>query len=144
MWDKVTKGICAAFGAVAGCLGVVLTPMFNVLAIVMAIDWITGVVIAALGMSPKTESGGLSSKAGFVGLAKKGFIIVIVFVATMLDKAIGNTTMVFQSMATMYYIANEGISILENASVLGVPFPEKIKEALEDMKQKSNKEKKDE
>lgn len=143
MWDKVTKGICAALGAVAGFLGG-WTPMLTILAAVMAVDYLTGLVIAALGMSPKTESGGLSSKAGFVGLAKKSFIIVIVFVATMLDKAIGNTAMVFQSMTTLYYIANESISILENASVLGVPFPEKIKEALEDMKQKSNKEKKDE
>lgn len=138
MWDKITKAACAALGAVAGFLGG-WTPLLTVLAAVMTIDYITGFLIAALGLSPKTESGGLSSKVGFIGLAKKAFIIIIVFVATMLDKAIGNSTYVFQSATTLYYIANEALSILENATRLGVPFPERVKNALEELRAKNGK-----
>ena len=89
---------------------------------------------AAAGKSDKTEHGGLSSKAGFVGIARKGIIMLIVLLATLLDRALNNGTMVFQTAATCYYIANEGLSILENAARLNVPFPEVIKRALESMK----------
>ena len=82
----------------------------------MGIDYASGLIVAACGRSPKTEAGGLSSKAGFVGLARKGFIMLIVLLATLLDRAVGNQAMVFQSAATCYYIANEGLSILEYPS----------------------------
>ena len=107
--------------------------MLTILVTVMSIDYITGVLVAALGRSDKTEHGGLSSKVGFVGIARKGVVMLIVLLATMLDRAIGNTTLVFQSAATMYYIANEGLSILENASRIGISVPGFIRARLEDM-----------
>ena len=127
MWDKMVKTLAAAAGAVMGWwtgLGV----MPQVLAVVMVIDYITGLMCAWKGVSPKTESGHVSSKAGFDGLIKKAAIILVVLLALQIDTAIGT---------------NEGVSILENTALLGVPYPAALMNALETMKQKGE-DKKDE
>ena len=136
-WDNIVKGLCAAGGAVAGLLGewdVTLT----VLSVMMCVDYLSGVIVAVCGRSPKTETGGLNSKVGFIGLAKKGFIMLMVLVAALLDRVIGTDGTMFRSMAVGYYIANEGLSVLENMALGGVPFPERLKQLLEQTKQKSN------
>ena len=138
MWDKIVKVVCLAAGAVAGLYGEWTTAL-TILVTMMGIDYVTGVLVAVSGKSPKTEGGGLSSKVGFVGLARKGFLMLIVLVATMLDKAIGNSSMVFQTATVFYYIANEGLSILENADLMGVPFPAFVKERLEEMRERKDK-----
>jgi len=138
MWDKIVKGLCLAAGAVAGLYGEWTTAL-TILVTMMCIDYVTGVLVAISGKSPKTEGGGLSSKVGFVGLARKGFLMLIVLVATMLDKAIGNSSMVFQTATVFYYIANEGLSILENADLMGVPFPTFVRERLEEMRERKEK-----
>lgn len=138
MWDKIIKGACLVVGAIAGLYGEWTTAL-SILAIMMGVDYITGVLVAITGKSLKTDNGGLSSKVGFVGIARKGFVMLIVLVATQLDKAIGNTAMVFQTATTFYYIANEGLSILENADLMGVPFPHFIKERLESMRESKDK-----
>ena len=134
-WDKVIKWLAGIAGAIAGLFGE-WTMMLTILVVVMAIDYISGWIVAWCGRSPKTEGGGLSSKVGFVGIAKKGFIMLLVLLATLLDRAIGNETMVFQSSLVFYYIANEGLSILENAALMGVKFPEKLRKALEALREK--------
>lgn len=134
-WDKITKAILAVIGAVAGLFGE-WNQMLTILVVMMAADYLTGWIVAWCGRSPKTESGGLSSKIGFIGLAKKGLILLIVLVATLLDSAIGAGTSVFQSSMVLYYIANEGLSVLENAALLGVRFPEKLRKALETMRER--------
>lgn len=136
-WDKILKALAAVAGAVAGLFGEWTTAL-TILVVLMAIDYISGWIVAASGRSPKTENGGLSSKVGFIGIAKKGFIMLLVLLATMLDKAIGGGTTIFQSSIVLYYIANEGLSILENAALMGVPFPGKIKRALETMREKED------
>lgn len=133
-WDKVLKIIAGVAGAIAGLFGE-WTTMLTILVVVMATDYISGCIVAACGKSPKSENGGLSSKVGFVGIAKKAFIMILILLATMLDRAVGNGTMVFQSSLVLYYIANEGLSILENAALLGVRFPEKLKKALETLRE---------
>lgn len=136
-WDNITKALAAAVGAAAGLLGewnVALT----CLAVLMVCDYVTGLIVAWRGKSPKTETGGVSSKAGFDGLIRKFFIMVVILVATLLDVAIGNSTRVFQTAATMYYIANEGISILENTALMGVRYPSFIVKALEALRDKSD------
>lgn len=138
MWDKIIKGACAILGVIAGLYGE-WTAALSILAIMMGVDYITGVLVAITGRSPKTDGGGLSSKIGFIGIAKKGFIMLIVLVATQLDRAIGNTSMVFQTATVFYYIANEGLSILENAEAIGVPFPAFIRERLETMREAKDK-----
>lgn len=136
-WDKVIKWLAGIAGAIAGLFGE-WTTMLTILVVVMAIDYISGWIVAWCGRSPKTEGGGLSSKVGFVGIAKKGFIMLLVLLATLLDRAIGNETMVFQSSLVFYYIANEGLSILENAALMGVKFPEKLRKALEALREKED------
>lgn len=137
-WDKVVKIIASIGGAIAGVFGE-WSIMLTLLACIMVVDYISGLIVAWRGKSPKTENGGVSSKAGFDGLAKKAMILLVVLLATILDKALGSTAMMFQTAATAYYIANEGISILENVALLGAPFPPAIKDALESMKTKGAK-----
>lgn len=134
-WDKILKMLAGVAGAVLGLFGE-WNEMLTILVVMMALDYLTGWIVAWCGRSPKTEGGGLSSKVGFIGLAKKGLIILIVLVATLLDHAIGKGTVVFQSSMVLYYIANEGLSILENAALLGVQFPAKLQRALEAMREK--------
>lgn len=140
MWDKIAKGLCAAGGAVLGWFGGWNT-MLTILSTVMIIDYVTGLIVAACGRSPKTDGGGLSSKVGFIGLAKKGLIFIIVLLATLLDKSTGSGKFVFQSAAALYYIGNEGLSILENAALMGVPFPKKVKTMLEELKGRADEDK---
>ena len=121
-WDKIIKWLAGIAGAIAGLFGEWNT-MLTILVILMAADYVSGWIVAMAGKSPKTDTGGLSSKVGFIGIAKKGFIMLLVLLATMLDQAIGNGTALFQSSLVLYYIANEGLSILENAALMGVRFP---------------------
>lgn len=136
-WDNITKALAGMLGAAAGLLGE-WNVLLTVLAVFMVVDYLTGLIVAWRGKSPKTESGGVSSKAGFDGLIRKFFIMVVILVATLLDVAIGNSTRVFQTAATMYYIANEGISILENTALMGVKYPAFIIKALEALRDKSD------
>lgn len=137
-WDKVIKILAGLAGFIAGLFGEWNT-MLTILVVMMAADYISGLIVAGCHKSPKTEGGGLDSKVGFIGIAKKAFIMLLVLVATMLDRAIGNGTSIFQSSLVLYYIANEGLSILENAALLGVRFPDKLKRALETMKESEDK-----
>jgi toxin secretion/phage lysis holin len=142
MWEKVLKTIAGIGGAAAGLLGE-WNMLLTILAVLMVMDYATGVVVACCGKSPKSETGGVSSKAGFDGLLRKGFIIVIVLLATVLDRAIGNGSMVFQTACTCYYIANEGVSIVENAVLMDVPVPGAIQRALEIFRKRGELEDKD-
>lgn len=137
-WNKITKFVAGLIGAAAGLLGG-WTMLLTILAWFMVIDYATGLIVAWRGRSPKSEHGGVSSKAGFDGLIRKAFIMLVVLVATLLDRAIGNQSSVFQTAATTYYIANEGISILENTSLMGVKYPTFVLRALETMRDTSDK-----
>ena len=95
----------------------------------MGVDYLSGVGIALLGKSPKSAGGALSSKAGFAGLARKAMILAIILLAAVLDHLTGSAACT--GAATMFYIVNESLSILENAVLLGVPVPQKLKQALD-------------
>ena len=136
-WDDITKTLAGIAGAVAGLLGE-WNVLLTILAIMMVLDYATGVIVAWRGKSPKTKTGGVSSSVSFDGLIKKAFIMVVVLIATLLDTAIGNTTRVFQTAATLYYIANEGISVLENTALMGVVYPSFVMKALEAMREKND------
>lgn len=127
IWKGVIKSIAAVGGAIAGAMGG-WDATLKVLVVMMIVDYLSGLMAAAMGRSDKTEYGGLSSRAGFVGLGKKGLMLAVVWMATMLDAAMG--TAMCRDAACWFYIANEGISVLENLDHVGVPFPGKIKELL--------------
>lgn len=132
-WDQITKTVMAALGAAAGVFGG-WDATLTVLMVVMAIDYLTGVIAAWMGHSPKSEGGRLDSKAGFAGLMKKALILLAVLLAAQLDRIMPAGQSVFRSMMTMFYIANESLSILENLALCGVPFPAGIKAALEQLR----------
>lgn len=99
------------------------------LLIFMAIDYLTGLLVAGLfHHSPKSEDGRLSSKAGFRGLCKKGAILLMVLLGNQLDLLFGEHWA--RSMVLFFFVANEGLSILENLGVMGVPFPKAMQQAL--------------
>ena len=129
IWEKAVRAAAACGGAVAGLLGG-WDPLLRVLAVLMAVDYLTGVLVALLGRSTKTAYGGLSSKVGAAGLARKGLMLCVVLVAAMVDSVIGTGSAMCRDAACWFYIANEGISILENAGLAGAPYPEKLKQLL--------------
>lgn len=113
------------------------------LVIIMAIDYITGVLIAiAWKKSPKSATGAADSTVGFKGLCKKGVILLVILIAVRLDITM-NLAGVVRLASIMFFIGNEGISVIENLGIMGVPFPNIIKESLEKLKAKGDKEDED-
>lgn len=105
------------------------------LLIFMAIDYITGLMVAGIfKRSKKTKNGALESHAGFKGLCRKGVMLLIVLVACRLDIEL-NTTYI-RDAACIAFIANETISIIENAGLMGVPIPKALTKAIELLKSK--------
>ena len=109
----------------------------QVLVALMVADYITGVLVAAVWhKSTKFTSGALDSKAGFKGLLKKCMILVLVMIGVLLDQAMG--TEYIRMMVVIFFIGNEGISLLENLGLMGVPYPEFLHKALEALHEQGN------
>lgn len=141
MWKKILEALSAAAGAVMSFF-CQIPPVVYILIIVMSLDFLTGVITGFLGMSKKTESGGVSSKAAFKGLLKKVLILIIVALGALVDWAI-STTADIQFAAVMYasalwFIASEGLSILENVSLIGIPVPKILIQGLDILKKKGD------
>ncbi len=100
-----------------------------VLVMFMSLDYI-------LGLLKGKVNNNLNSKTGFKGVAKKSAILVVLIVAVCLDRLIGNGTWVFRTLVCYFYIANEGLSILENCSQIGIKVPVQIQNALEQLRDK--------
>lgn len=96
--------------------------IFLTLIIFMSIDYITGVCAAIVNKQ-------VSSRIGAKGLAKKMGILCVVALATLIEKNVIDTT-ALRNAVILYYISNEGISIFENITRMGVPVPKKMKELL--------------
>lgn len=134
----------ATLFSVLGVIGGFILNLFGgwdvalmILVIFMSIDYITGILIAGVfKISPKSECGALDSKAGFKGLAKKGTTLLIVLVACQLD--ILMNTQIIRSAAIIAFSANEVISIIENAGLMGIPIPAVVTDAIEILKKKSD------
>lgn len=95
------------------------------------VDYITGVFCAVY----KHE---ISSKVGFKGISKKIFMFLLVGIAHTIDSKVLGQGNVIKTATIFFYIANEGISILENATILGMPVPKKLKDMLIQIKNDSN------
>lgn len=107
------------------------------LLIFMAIDHISGLVVAGVfKVSPKTPTGALESRAGWKGICRKGMTLLVVLVAHRLDLVIG--TNYIRDAVVIAFIANETISLVENAGLMGLPVPQVIKNAIEVLKQKGD------
>ena len=125
--------IAGAIGALLGFLFGEITGLFLALLAFMALDYITGIIIAVINRM-------LSSKTGFKGLAKKLLILVFVALGHIIDTYILGGTPAAMSAVMLFYTANEGISIIENAAALGLPVPRKLREIMEQIKDKGESE----
>ena len=143
-YERVIEFLAAAGGMIVGAYGG-WTPGSKVLVILMAVDYLTGIACALTGHSAKTESGHFWSKVAFMGLLKKGVIMLVILVAAQLDGVLGggatdvaDGASLFRSAAEFFYIASEGLSVVENAGLLGVPVPKGIRRALEVLRDKND------
>ncbi len=118
-------------GAVVGAVIGELDGMLKALLIFMTIDYLTGLLVGV-------KRNNLSSAVGFWGLAKKVFILLLVIVGNVLDVHVIGSGAVMRSAVIAFYLANEGLSILENAGNLGVPYPEKLRKVLAQLKEDDN------
>lgn len=131
--EKYFKSIVAVIGTGVTYAFGTWDTVLTVLIIFMALDYVTGLMC---GMYNKE----LSSQVGFKGLIKKCLILIVLIVAVLLDRLINEGTWVFRTLVAYFYIANEGISIVENAARLGLPVPKKLVEILSQLKEGNKKE----
>lgn len=133
--------ICAGIGAVGGWISWLLggwDTAVVTLVIFMAIDYISGLAVAGVfHASRKTDSGALESRAGWKGLCKKAMTLLFVLVAHRLDMVIGTTYI--RDAVVIAFVANELISIVENAGLMGVPLPTAIENAIDILQRKVDK-----
>ena len=124
------------FAAIGGWLGWFLggcDGLLIALVVFVAIDYVTGVMCA---VSDKK----LSSEVGFKGICRKVLIFLLVGIANILDVQVIGTGSVLRTAVIFFYLSNEGVSLLENAAHLGLPVPEKMKEILEQLHDRAEKE----
>lgn len=117
LWTGISTFFVYVFGGV--------DVAFKCLIIIMIIDYVTGVMANILN---------LDSKVGFKGIAKKVMILGLVAVGAQVDKAMGTDGYMCRTIVTMFYIANESLSIVENSAKMGLPVPKKLIEYLEQLK----------
>lgn len=125
----IGSAIASAFGG--------WTTGLTTLVIFMAIDYITGLIVAGVfHKSTKTETGTLESRAGFKGLCRKGAMLLIVLVACRLDLTLSTTYI--KDAVIIAFMANEAISIIENAGLMGVPMNDTLKNAIDVLQKKGS------
>ncbi|MEG1593292.1 MAG: phage holin family protein [Pseudoflavonifractor sp.] len=136
----IKNGVLAAIAAVGTFVAHALggwDAALKILVALMAADYITGVLVAGLWKkSNKSASGTLDSRAGFKGLCKKGVILGMVWIASLLDVAMGANYV--RTAVVLFFVGNEGLSLLENMGLMGVPFPTFFKKALEALRDKGD------
>jgi len=124
-------------GFIFASVGTLLTWLFGgwelglqILIIAMILDYIMGLMCGYKGKE-------LNSKVGFNGLKRKFTILIILILAVLLDRLIGQEW-IFRTLVIYFYVAMEGLSIIENAAKLDVPIPRKLKEALVQLQEKGD------
>lgn len=131
--------LCTTAGVVGGFIaslfgdwdtGIVTLVLF------MGIDFFSGLAVAGIFKnSTKTETGALESRAGFKGLCRKCMTLLFVLIAFRLDLAIG--TNYIRDAVIIGFMANELISIVENAGLMGLPLPGVLTKAIDVLKKKA-------
>ena len=138
---QIKNGVLAVLAAAGAFIAKTLggwDAMMKLLVAFMAMDYLTGWLVAAVWKkSNKSDSGALNSNASFKGLCKKGMILLLVWFGVLLDEAIGTTYV--RNAVVLFFIGNEGLSLLENIGLMGVPFPDFLKKALEVLHDQGNK-----
>lgn len=132
LFDYIKLLVMALGTGLTWLLGVWDMPLIT-LVIFMILDQLTGVIRGYVNKD-------LSSDIGLKGIARKCVILIVLIVAVALDRLLNTGSWMFRTMVAYFYIANEGISLLENCASLGAPIPEKLKNALIQLKEGKKKE----
>jgi len=104
----------------------------------MSADYVLGIIIALVWkISPKSSDGTFESNASLKGLLRKGAILLVVYIAVRLDMVTSETQYIRTSVI-LFFIANEGFSIIENLGIMGLPMPGVIKNAFAAIKKQSD------
>ena len=137
---QLKNSVLLAAAAVAAGVGQMMggwDEAMRVLIALMAADYLTGMLLALVWKrSPKSESGALDSRAGFKGLIKKGMMLLVVWLGVLLDGALH--TGYIRLAVILFFVGNEGLSLLENLGLMGVPFPGFLKNALEALREEGD------
>lgn len=132
------SAICTTVGVVGSLVASLFggwTASLTTLLLFMLIDYITGLVVAGVfHRSPKTETGALESRAGIKGLIRKFTMLLFVLVGHRLDVAVGTTYI--RDAVCIAFMANELLSIVENAGLMGVPIPAIVTNAIDILSKK--------
>ena len=131
---KIAEFFKSAIVAIGAAIGIFIgraDGLLITLIILAVADYITGVVSAAVQKK-------LSSQVGFIGIAKKLFMFALVGVGNLVDVNVLGGSAVLRSAIMCFYIANEALSIIENAGELGLPIPTKLKELMEQLRSKND------
>ena len=131
---------------VIGVIGGMIASLFGgwdaalvTLIIFMGVDYVTGLIVAGVfHNSEKTKNGALESRAGWKGLCRKALTLLVVLVACRLDLVMGSNFI--RDAVVIAFIANETISIIENAGLMGIPIPAAIMRAIDILKNKAESE----
>ena len=132
--------ICTVFGIIGGFIAQLFggwTEDMVTLIVFMAVDFVMGLLLAGVfHKSNKSDNGNLNSRAGWKGLCKKCITLLFVLVAHRLDVSLGTTYI--RTATIIGFIANEVISIVENAGLMGIPLPAVITKAIDILKHREN------
>ena len=131
IWNTIQLAFAAVGGFVGWFLGGCDGLLYTLLALVV-IDYITGVMCAIV---DKT----LSSAIGFKGICRKVLIFALVGIGHILDTHVIGSGSVMRTAILFFYISNEGVSLIENAVHIGLPVPQKLKDVLEQLHNRSEK-----
>lgn len=126
MSEEVFKRSLILIGGYIGLLLGGVDNLLQALILFMIIDYITGIMIGI-------KNNKLSSKVGLSGINKKMLILVMVIIGNIIDVFVLDNGSTCRTVIIFFYLSNEGLSILENVSKLGVPIPNKIKSVLEQL-----------
>ena len=132
IWNWIQIVFAAIGGGIGWFLGGADGFLYALIAFVV-IDYITGVMCAIVDKK-------LSSEVGFKGICKKVLIFILVGVANIVDKQIIGNGSAIRTAVIFFYLSNEGISILENTALIGLPVPQKLRDVLEQLKGSEDKE----
>ena len=132
IWAKIQIAITAIGGWLGYFVGG-MDGMLIALIVLMSLDYISGVMCAIADRK-------LSSAIGFKGICKKVLILMLVGVANVVDVHVIGSGNALRGAVVCFYLSNEGLSLLENAAHIGLPVPDKLKDALSQLHNRNKKE----
>ncbi|UFU00376.1 phage holin family protein [Radiobacillus kanasensis] len=129
--ENLFKILIASGGTIVSYLFGGWSTLLQILMVFIVIDYLTGLMAGW---------GKWNSKVGFKGIAKKVMILVLVAVGHAVDTVLGGDSHFIRDAVIFFYLANESLSIIENAGRTGLPIPNVLKKAVETLSEKSESE----